>query len=68
MTQVPFCSSLIDVSLLTPAELEWIDTYHTEVRETVTPLLTPAAARWLAKETALLGPVGLGDRGGGGLG
>ena len=48
--QVPFCPNLIDISLLSPAEIKLIDDYHADILRSVTPLLTPAAAQWLRKE------------------
>ena len=54
MTMVPFCPNLIDQSLLSPAEIASIDNYHADVRKSITPLLTPAAAKWLHNETAPL--------------
>ena len=39
LTHVPIQRSLIDVSLLTLAEMEWLDGYHARVWERVSPHL-----------------------------
>ena len=44
--------SLIEPSLLTPSEIEWVNAYHVRVRETVTPLVDAGTASWLRRETA----------------
>ena len=36
---------------MTPAEIDWVNGYHAEVRSRLTPLLTPAQAAWLAEKT-----------------
>jgi Xaa-Pro aminopeptidase len=48
--------NLIDVSLLSVEEREWVDAYHKEVWEKVSPLLEgDARARaWLQRECAPL--------------
>ncbi|MBD5299371.1 MAG: aminopeptidase P family protein [Bacteroides sp.] len=54
MTLFPFDLNLFDTSIMTPQEIEWVNSYHTEVRNRLTPLLTPEEAEWLAKKTAPL--------------
>ena len=39
MAYVPFNRRLIDVEMLTPVERDWVDTYHREVLDRVSPLL-----------------------------
>jgi Xaa-Pro aminopeptidase len=53
LTHVPIQASLIDVSLLTPHELEWIDSYHRRVFQRVSPRLPPQSEgyRWLQDAT-----------------
>mmetsp|Transcript_16804 Transcript_16804/g.50883 ORF Transcript_16804/g.50883 Transcript_16804/m.50883 type:complete len:382 (+) Transcript_16804:1151-2296(+) len=55
LTHVPIQKSLMDVSLLTAAEVEWINDYHARVWDNVSPLLpedTYAEARaWLQRWT-----------------
>ena len=53
LTQVPLQTKLLLVELLTESEIEWINTYHSEVCERLTPLLSSDAAReWLRHNTA----------------
>ncbi|MGR3491654.1 MAG: aminopeptidase P family protein [Shimia sp.] len=48
LTWVPFDRSLIDVSLLSPAQRAWLNDYHAQVAERVDGHLSPGAASWLA--------------------
>jgi len=52
LTLAPYDLSLIEPSLLTPSEIEWVNAYHLRVRETVTPLVDADTASWLHRETA----------------
>jgi Xaa-Pro aminopeptidase len=54
LTLAPYDQRLIDVSLLTEAEREWVDAYHLRVRETLTPHLGPEDSAFLAAATAPL--------------
>ena len=47
LTHIPIQLSLIDRSLLTTAEAEWIDAYHAKVWERVSPLLEEGCEGWL---------------------
>jgi Xaa-Pro aminopeptidase len=59
LTLAPIDRHLVERSLLSPAEVSWLDAYHARVRETLTPLLDEATAAWLAEATAPLdGPPG----------
>jgi Xaa-Pro aminopeptidase len=51
LTMIPIQLNLIDLSLMTTRELDWIDAYHAEVFEKVSPLLEPGspALAWLTK-------------------
>lgn len=51
LTMIPIQLNLIDLSLMTTRELDWIDAYHEEVFEKVSPLLEPGspALAWLTK-------------------
>lgn len=53
VTRVPFCRKLIDTSLLTPAEVEWVDAYHQKVRDETSPFFAGDALSkaWLIRET-----------------
>jgi Xaa-Pro aminopeptidase len=42
---------VIEPSLMTPAEIAWLDTYHARVRKTLTPFLDAADAAWLEAAT-----------------
>lgn len=35
LTKVPFCRALIDTSLLSAAEKDWVDAYHRDVHDTL---------------------------------
>ena len=52
LTWVPFDRDGIDASLLNKDELAWLNQYHKDVYEKVSPLLNEAEAAWLAEATA----------------
>jgi Xaa-Pro aminopeptidase len=52
LTLAPIDRNLIETSLLEGEEIDWLDAYHKRVRETLTPLVDPDTARWLAEATA----------------
>ncbi|KAI9216937.1 hypothetical protein BC828DRAFT_351994, partial [Blastocladiella britannica] len=45
-TVVPYDKSLIEVSLLTPAEIKYVDSYHQECWTKVSPYLTEGSLEW----------------------
>ena len=49
---VPFDKKAIDTSMLEKFELEWLNDYHQQVYEKISPFLNPAEKSWLKKETA----------------
>ena len=51
VTLCPIDTSLLDLSIMTPQEIEWLNNYHKTVRDRLTPLLTPEEAAWLAEKT-----------------
>jgi Xaa-Pro aminopeptidase len=51
LTLAPIDRNLIDPTLLDDDEIAWLDGYHARVRETLTPLVDPETARWLAAAT-----------------
>jgi Xaa-Pro aminopeptidase len=53
VTMAPLCRNLIDKSLLTAAEIDWINAYHNEVLEKLTPFVkdNDETLAWLKKET-----------------
>ncbi|HEY8567938.1 aminopeptidase P family protein [Microbulbifer sp.] len=54
LTLVPIERQLIDPALLSDSELEWLNDYHTEVRETLSPLVNEQTRAWLVAATAPL--------------
>ncbi len=54
LTWAPWDRRLIDASLLTKAEVEWIDAYHAQVEAIVGPGLEGAERAWLAAACAAL--------------
>lgn len=51
---VPFDRRLVDVSLLSAAELTWLNAYHDRVERTIGPVLQGADRQWLQQATAPL--------------
>ncbi|HVO02715.1 MAG TPA: aminopeptidase P family protein [Candidatus Cybelea sp.] len=51
LTLAPIDRNLVDASLLSAAELAWLDAYHARVRETVAPQVDAETASWLAEAT-----------------
>jgi len=43
--------SLIDISLLDQREIDWLNSYHSEVYEKLSPYLTEAEKHWLKEKT-----------------
>lgn len=54
ITLFPFDLSLFDTSIMTDAEIEWVNRYHEKVRNRLTPLLDTDEAEWLKKKTTPL--------------
>lgn len=51
LTFVPIQSKLIDVSLLSVAEINWLNDYHSHVWEKISPLVEGSARQWLWNNT-----------------
>jgi len=51
LTLVPFDLRLVDVSLLTQAERDWLNRYHAKVREEIGPLVRAKERIWLEHAT-----------------
>ncbi|KAB1202273.1 putative Xaa-Pro aminopeptidase P [Morella rubra] len=51
LTFVPIQSKLIDLSLLSISEIDWLNEYHSQVWEKVSPLLDGSARQWLWNNT-----------------
>ena len=56
LTMVPFDRNLIDQSLLTDKEIQWVNAYHQRVRETINPLVNSSTYKWLQLVTEPLTP------------
>ena len=54
LTLCPFDIRCIELSLLTHAEIAWINRYHAEVRHRLFPLLSEEAKAWLLSRTHAL--------------
>lgn len=53
LTYIPISKRLIKQDLLSPEEVKWVDRYHAEVWERISPLLTSSEAEaWLREATA----------------
>lgn len=51
LTFVPIQAKLIDLSLLSGAEFDWLNDYHSQVWDKVSPLLDGSARQWLWDNT-----------------
>ncbi len=52
LTLFPFDLKLFDTSLMSDAEIEWVNDYHSRVRQTLLPLLeNEEQRRWLTEKT-----------------
>ncbi len=54
LTLFPFDLSLFDTSIMSDAEIDWVNNYHTRVREHLSPLLDVREKSWLEMHTAPL--------------
>ncbi|PNA17659.1 M24 family metallopeptidase C-terminal domain-containing protein, partial [Pseudomonas sp. MPR-ANB1] len=50
----PIDTRCLEPSLLTQDEREWLNAYHAQVRERLSPLLDGAALAWLNTRTAAI--------------
>ncbi|KAK6911546.1 Peptidase M24, C-terminal domain [Dillenia turbinata] len=51
LTFFPIQSKLIDISLMSATEIDWLNDYHSQVWEKVSPLLSGSAHQWLWNNT-----------------
>ena len=51
----PIDLNLVEPKLMTPAEIAWLDGYHAQVRQLVSPLVEPIVRGWLAQATRRVG-------------
>ena len=54
LTYVPLDRRLIDVDMLAPWEVEWVDRYHADVRDKLSGRISEDASTWLEAATAPL--------------
>ncbi|MBL4613301.1 MAG: aminopeptidase P family protein [Magnetovibrio sp.] len=54
LTLAPIDRNLIDTALLNESERAWVDTYHAQVCDELSPRLDPSTRNWLAQATATL--------------
>jgi Xaa-Pro aminopeptidase len=54
ITLAPIDKRLVEPSLLTPAEIDWLDQYHARVREALEPQLDGQTRDWLLQATSPL--------------
>ncbi|CAN4123599.1 unnamed protein product [Withania somnifera] len=52
ITWAPYQRKLIDLSLLVPEEIQWLNDYHSKCSEILTPYLNQSEMEWLKKATA----------------
>ena len=52
LTLAPIDRTLVDPSIMTAAELEWLNDYHARVRNVLAPALDDEAVAWLTQATA----------------
>ena len=62
LTLAPFDTRLIDIDLLTGDELDWLDSYHAQVRERIAPHLEGSDLVWLEQATRPIGSMQNTDR------
>lgn len=51
ITWAPYQKKLINLSLLTPEEIDWVNTYHSNCREILASYLDDSETAWLKKAT-----------------
>jgi len=53
--QAPYQSKLIDLKLLSPEEINWVNSYHSTCRDILAPYLDEVEKGWLKKATEPIG-------------
>lgn len=51
LTLFPFDLKLFNTSIMSDEEIQWVNDYHTTVRQRLLPLLQPAEQQWLTEKT-----------------
>ena len=54
LTLCPIDQELIDMEIMTPAEIDWINNYHQKVYDQISPLLNEDERDWLSRKCAKL--------------
>ncbi|MCZ6503091.1 MAG: aminopeptidase P family protein [Gammaproteobacteria bacterium] len=54
ITFAPFDLRLVDMDLMTQAEISWLDQYHIDVREKLSPMLKGDDLQWLERSTRVI--------------
>ena len=54
LTLCPFDRDLIDISLFTGDQRDWLNSYHRRVYEVLAPYLDDTLRQWLSEQTASL--------------
>jgi Xaa-Pro aminopeptidase len=54
LTLCPIDQELIDLEIMTPAEIDWINNYHQKVYDKISPLLNEDERDWLSRKCAKL--------------
>ena len=47
---VPFNTKLLDLDLMTNSEIQWLNDYHQEVYEKISPYLSDDDLKWLKEQ------------------
>ncbi|MFZ5295513.1 aminopeptidase P family protein [Enterobacter chuandaensis] len=55
LTLIPIDLSQVELHLLSEQEKQWLDAYHQQVREALSPLVNSEARTWLVEATAPIG-------------
>jgi len=55
ITLCPFDRTLFDTSIMSEAEIAWVNNYHRMVYDRLSPILTESERQWLADATAPIG-------------
>ena len=51
ITMVPISTKLVNVLMMSREEINWLNTYHSKVREKLFPLLDETEKKWLVQAT-----------------
>lgn len=51
LTLFPFDRNLFDLSMMSEAEIQWVNDYHSTVYSRLAPMLTPSEQQWLRAKT-----------------